>query len=219
MVYTPSHFAEPRSEVLADFIRDHNFGILVTAGAAGMVASHIPFLYDAEDGPHGTLWAHLARGNPQLKDLGPGREALAIFEGPHGYITPRWYATHPAVPTWNYSIVHAYGAAEPIEDVAELERLVARLADHHETGAETPWRLADQPEKYRQGMLKGISGFAIRVTRLEGKFKLSQNRDATDRARVIAALRAEGNTDLADLMAKREVEGGVAPSSCGRGVL
>ena len=206
MVYIPSHFAEPRREVLTDFIRDHNFGILVTAGAGGMIASHIPFLYDAEDGPNGTLWAHLARGNQQLKDLGAGQEALAIFEGPHGYITPRWYATHPAVPTWNYSIVHAYGTAEPIEDVVELERLVARLADRHEAGAETPWRLADQPEKYRQGMLRGISGFAIRVTRLEGKFKLSQNRDATDRARVIAGLRAEGSTELADLMAKREAE-------------
>jgi transcriptional regulator len=204
MVYIPSHFAEPRPEVLADFIRDHNFGILISAGADGVIASHIPFLYDIERGPHGTLWGHLARGNPQLKELGAGREALAIFEGPHGYITPRWYATHPAVPTWNYSIVHAYGAVQPIEEVGELERLVARLADHHEAGAASPWRLADQPEKYRQGMLRGISGFAIRVTRLEGKFKLSQNRDATDRARVIAGLRAEGNAELADLMAKRE---------------
>ncbi len=206
MVYIPSHFAEPRREVLTDFIRDHNFGVLVTAGAGGLIASHIPFLYDAEDGPHGTLWAHLARGNAQLKDLGAGQEALAIFEGPHGYITPRWYATHPAVPTWNYSIVHAYGTVVPIEEVAALERLVARLADHHESSAEAPWRLADQPEKYRHGMLRGISGFAIRVTRLEGKFKLSQNRDATDRARVIAGLRAEGSTELADLMARREAE-------------
>jgi len=206
MVYIPSHFAEPRPDVLADFIRDHDFGILISAGAAGVIASHIPFLYDAERGPNGTLCGHLARGNPQLKELGAGREALAIFEGPHGYITPRWYATHPAVPTWNYSIVHAYGTVEPIEEVGELERLVARLAEHHEAGAASPWRLADQPEKYRQGMLRGISGFAIRVTRLEGKFKLSQNRDATDRARVIAALGAEGNVELADLMAKRESE-------------
>jgi transcriptional regulator len=205
MVYIPSHFAEPRPDVLADFIRDHSFGILVSTGAAGAIASHIPFLYDAERGANGTLWGHLARGNPQLKDLAAGREALAIFEGPHAYISPRWYATHPAVPTWNYSIVHAYGVVEPIEE-AELERLVTRLADRHEAGASEPWRLADQPEKYRQGMLRGISGFAIRVTRLEGKFKLSQNRDATDRARVIAALRAEGSLELADLMAKREAE-------------
>ena len=208
MVYIPSHFAEPRAEVLAEFMRDHNFGVLVSTGEAGLIASHIPFLYDAEPGPHGTLWGHLARDNPQLRDLGAGREALAIFEGPHGYISPRWYATHPAVPTWNYSIVHAYGIVEPIEDVAELERLVARLADYHEAGAATPWRLADQPEKYRQGMLRGISGFGIRLTRLEGKFKLSQNRDATDRARVIAALRDEGSTDLAELMATREAERG-----------
>ena len=203
MVYIPSHFAEPRQEVLADFIRNHDFGILVSTGAAGVIASHIPFLYDAERGPHGTLWGHLARGNPQLKDLGAGREALAIFEGPHGYITPRWYATHPAVPTWNYAIVHAYGAVEPIEDVGELERLVARLADHHEAGAADPWRLADQPEKYRQGMLRGISGFAIRLTRLEGKFKLSQNRPAGDRPRIIAALEARGDAEaqaVAELM-------------------
>jgi transcriptional regulator len=206
MVYIPSHFAEPRAVVLAGFIRDHGFGILVTTGSAGTIASHIPFLYDAARGAQGTLWGHLARANPQLKDLGAGREALAIFEGPHGYISPRWYATHPAVPTWNYSIVHAYGVVEPIEDEAELEKLVARLADHHEAGAPAPWRLADQPEKYRQGMLRGISGFAVRVTRLEGKFKLSQNRDATDRARVIDALRAEGNLELAELMAQREAE-------------
>jgi len=206
MVYIPSHFAEPRAAVLGEFMRNHNFGVLVSTGEAGLIASHIPFLYDAEPGPHGTLWGHLARGNPQLRELGPGREALAIFEGPHGYISPRWYATHPAVPTWNYSIVHAYGTVEPIDDVAVLERLVARLADYHEAGAETPWRLADQPEKYRQGMLRGISGFAIRLTRLEGKFKLSQNRDATDRARVIAALREDGNVELAELMAKREAE-------------
>ena len=206
MVYIPSHFAEPRPEILVEFIRDHNFGVLVSTGEAGLIASHIPFLYDAEPAPHGTLWGHLARGNPQLRDLGAGREALAIFEGPHAYISPRWYATHPAVPTWNYSIVHAYGTLEPIQDVAELERLVARLADYHEAGAATPWRLTDQPEKYRQGMLRGISGFAIRLTRLEGKFKLSQNRDATDRARVIAGLREEGNVELANLMAKREAE-------------
>src|SRR5262249_17329160 len=198
---------EPRQEVLADFIRDNNFGILVTSGGGGVIASHIPFLYDAEDGPHGTLWAHLARGNLQLKDLSAGRDALAIFEGPHGYVWPRRYATHPAVPTWNYSIVHAHGTVEPIEDVAALERLVARLADHHEAGVETPWRLADQPEKYRQGMLRGISGFAIRVTRLEGKFKLSQNRDAGDRAPGIAALRQEGHIDLPGLLPKREAEG------------
>jgi len=206
MVYVPTHFAESRPEVLREFIERHNFGILVSTGAAGAIASHIPFLYDAERGPHGTLWGHLAKANPQLKDLAAGRETLAIFEGPHGYISPRWYATHPAVPTWNYSIVHAYGTVEPIADAAELERLVARLAAHHEEGAATPWRLADQPQKYREGMLRGISGFGIRVTRLEGKFKLSQNRDATDRARVIAALREEGSHELAELMAQREAE-------------
>ena len=206
MVYIPPHFAETRREVLAAFIAEHSFGLLVSTGSAGLIASHIPFIYDPERGPEGTLWAHLARGNPQLRDLTEGHEVLAIFQGPHGYISPRWYATHPAVPTWNFAAVHAYGTVTPIADLGELERLVGRLTDINEAGAERPWRLADTPEKYRQGMLRGIGGFGIAVTRLEGKFKLSQNRDAVDRARVVEALRAEGSTELAELMATREAE-------------
>ena len=206
-MYIPKHFVIAENAASHRVIAENGFGELVTVDAAGApFASHLPFLLDPARGPNGTLIAHMARANPQWQHFANGKSALAMFHGPHAYVSPAWYATHPAVPTWNYSIVHAYGTAEPIEDVAELERLVARLADHHEAGAATPWRLADQPEKYRQGMLRGISGFAIRVTRLEGKFKLSQNRDAVDRGRVIAALREEGNTDLADLMTKREAE-------------
>ncbi len=208
MVYVPPEFAETRREVVAQFIERHGFGLLVSTGRDGLIASHIPFIYEPDRGACGTLWAHLSRGNSQLRDLAPGQEVLAIFEGPHGYISPRWYATHPSVPTWNYSVVHAYGTVAPIVEPAELERLVTRLAEIYERGAERPWRLSDQPEDYRRRMLRGIGGFAITVTRLQGKFKLSQNRDATDRARVIAALRADGNAELAELMASREAPTG-----------
>jgi len=188
MVYLPQHFAETDEATLVAFMREHSFGTLITSGSAGLIASHIPFLFDAVPGTPGRLLGHLARANPQLADLADGREALVIFHGPHAYVSPRWYATSPAVPTWNYAVVHAYGKVEAIADAAALEALVGRLADTYEAGAEKPWRLAGQPERYVKGMLRGIGGFAIELTRLQGKFKLSQNRDATDRAQVTAEL-------------------------------
>jgi len=200
MVYLPQHFAETDDAKLAAFMREHSFGTLITSGGAGLIASHIPFLFEAVAGTPGRLLGHLARPNPQLADLADGREALVIFHGPHAYVSPRWYATAPAVPTWNYAVVHAYGKATAIGDVAALEALVGRLAEVYEAGAEKPWRLADQPERYVKGMLRGIGGFAIELTRLQGKFKLSQNRDATDRARVTAEL-AQSDDPVAQALA------------------
>ena len=113
-----------------------------------------------------------------------------MFGGPHAYISPRWYASGPAVPTWNYADVHAYGAVRLIDDADWLRDLLRRLSQRHESGSETPWRMEDQPADYMSGMLRGIVGFEISVTRLEGKFKLSQNRPAADRPRIIAALEA-----------------------------
>jgi transcriptional regulator len=200
MVYLPQHFAETDEATLVAFMREHSFGTLITSGSAGLIASHIPFLYEAVAGTPGRLLGHLARANPQLADLADGREALVIFHGPHAYVSPRWYATTPAVPTWNYAVVHAYGKVEAISDAAALEALVGRLTDTYEAGAEKPWRLADQPERYVKGMLRGIGGFAIALTRLQGKFKLSQNRDATDRAQVTAEL-AQSNDPVAAAVA------------------
>ncbi|HZS82525.1 MAG TPA: FMN-binding negative transcriptional regulator [Stellaceae bacterium] len=209
MVYLPKHFAETRPEILAELMRRNSFATIVTHGAGGLIASQLPFIYDAEAGPRGTLLCHLARPNPQVEDLRGGAEALVIFAGPHAYVSPNWYETHPAVPTWNYASVHAYGRAEAIEEPAALARLVGRLADIYEAGRPTPWRLADQPESYVAGMLRGIVGFAIPVTRLEGKFKLNQNRSLADRRRVEAALRADPDPlarEVAALMAERAGE-------------
>jgi len=179
----------------------------VTHGTDGLTASQLPFMYEGAAGAPGTLFCHLARPNPQVADLKQGREVLVVFAGPHAYVSPSWYATRPAVPTWNYVAVHAYGTPRAIEGEAELIRLVGTLAERHEGGRAAPWRLADEPANYINGMVRGIIGFAIAVTRLEGKFKLSQNRSATDRGRVIAALRGEGDhgaSDIAALMESRE---------------
>jgi transcriptional regulator len=142
-----------------------------------------------------------------VRDLAGGREALAIFQGPHAYVSPTWYATQPSVPTWNYAVVHAYGTAEAIADPAAMNDLLDRLTRTYEAGREPAWRLAEQPERYIAGMQRGIGAFAIAVTRLEAKFKLSQNRNEEDRRLVVAALDAAdpASADVARLMRERGV--------------
>ena len=211
MVYLPTAFAETRDEVLIEHIERHDFGLLVsrgdaTASASGPIASQIPFLVERRDGRL-LLQGHLARANPQIADLTEGGEALAVFAGPHAYISPSWYAEGPAVPTWNYASVHAYGAARAIDDRAWLRDLLQRLSARHEAGEAAPWRMRDLPEAYLGAMLNGIVGVEIAVSRLEGKFKLSQNRPAADRPRIIAALdRREdpGARGVARLMRQRQ---------------
>ena len=206
MVYLPPAFTESRPAILVSHIEKHNFGMLVSHGAAGLVASHIPFLVECHaDKVH--LLGHLARPNPQVEDLTRGGEVLTIFSGPHAYISPSWYAEGPAVPTWNYVDVHAYGTVSLIEEADWLSRLLLRLSDRHEATNPAPWRMQDLPEPYLQGMIKGIIGFEIAVTRLEGKYKLSQNRPAIDRPRIIAGLERREDADagaVARLMRERE---------------
>jgi transcriptional regulator len=207
MVYLPKHFTETDPSVLAELMAQHSFATLISHGDNGLIASQLPFMYARGEGAHGTLLCHLARPNPQVADLKVGREALVVFAGPHAYVSPSWYEKKPAVPTWNYVAVHAYGTPRAIEDSAALIRLVGELAELHEGGRKAPWRLSDEPADYATGMVRGIIGFAIPVARLHGKFKLSQNRNAADRRRVIAALRAEsdpGAHDVAALMERRE---------------
>ena len=206
MVYLPAAFAETRPAVLVAHIERHDFGLLLSHGIAGLVASHIPFLVEHRD-EELHLLGHLARPNPQVDELGQGGEVLAIFSGPHAYISPRWYEGGPSVPTWNYVDVHAYGTIRLIEDGEWLRGLLRRLSDRHEAGNPLPWRIDDLPEAYLEGMLKGIIGLDIAVSRLEGKFKLSQNRPAADRPRVIAALERSGDENsvaVAKLMQERE---------------
>ena len=206
MVYLPPAFTEARPAVLVAHIEQHDFGLLVSHGPSGAVASHIPFLVE-HHGDELHLLGHLARPNPQVEDLRHNREVLAIFSGPHAYISPSWYAAGPAVPTCNYVDVHAYGAVSLIEEADWLSRLLLRLSDRHEATNPAPWRMQDLPEPYLQGMLKGIIGFEIAVTRLEGKYKLSQNRPAIDRPRIIAGLERREDADagaVARLMRERE---------------
>jgi transcriptional regulator len=212
LVYLPPLFAETRSEILLAHLAQYDFGLLVTQGASGLIASQIPFLAEPAGG---RLWlrGHLARANPQVADFdGAGEprekgEALAIFEGPHAYVSPGWYAEGPAVPTWNYASVHAYGKARAITERDWLRGLLRRLSERHEAREPVPWRMQDLPEAYLGGMLNGIVGVEIEVTRLDGKFKLSQNRPAADRPRIIAALERRGDPGsraVARLMHDRE---------------
>ncbi len=203
MVYLPPHFTETREEVLLAHIERHDFGLLVTQDG-GLIASQVPFLIERRDGKL-VLFGHLARPNPQVAAL-DGGEALVVFHGPHAYISPSWYATGPAVPTWNYVSVHAYGTPHTTTDKDWLRDLLRRLSERHEAREAAPWRMQDQPDAFLAGMLGGIVGFEIAVSRLDGKFKLSQNRPAADRPRIIAALDARDDADshgVAGLMRER----------------
>ncbi len=210
MVYLPPAFTETRTELLIEHIERYEFGMLVSHGSEGLIASQIPFLCERRDGRL-YLEGHLARHNPQLADLDSAEEALAIFEGPHAYISPSWYEAGPSVPTWNYATVHAYGTARTIAEPDWLRGFLRRLTERHE-GREPapPWRIEDLPEPYVESMLNGIIGVEIAVNRLEGKFKLSQNRPVADRPRIIAALERRDDSDsqaVARLMREREPAG------------
>jgi len=206
MVYLTAAFTESRPEVLVEHIERYDFGLLVSRSDDGIVASHVPFVVD-RDGDNLHLHAHLARPNPQVRQLARGGEVLAIFHGPHAYISPNWYGSGPSVPTWNYIDVHAYGIVRLVEDGDWLRRLLRRLSERHEARSPVPWRMDELPESYVKSMLQGIIGLDIAVSRLEGKYKLSQNRPASDRPRVIAALEDRGDADsqaVARLMRERE---------------
>jgi transcriptional regulator len=205
-MYNPPHFKEDRVPVMHEAIRAAGLATLVTTGPDGIVASHIPLLLDAEPAPYGTLHGHLARGNPQGRQA-PAGEALAIFLGPDAYVTPSYYATKRAtgevVPTWNYVAIHAYGKLEFFDDAERLLALVTRLTRRHEAGRAAPWEVTDAPADYVRGQLKGIIGFAMPITRLEGKWKMSQNRPAEDRAGVAAGLAADGDETVAAIVGER----------------
>lgn len=186
-MYVPAVFAEKNLETLYALIEDHGFATLVTNTASGPMATHLPIMLDRARGPQGTLVAHLARPNPHARAL-DGADALAIFLGPHGYISPSWYGQHPSVPTWNYAAVHAYGRAKVVDDPARLDAMVRQLVEQYESGRANRWTMDDLPADYMKGMLRGIVGVEIEIARLEGKLKLSQNRNAADRKAVIAAL-------------------------------
>jgi transcriptional regulator len=196
-LYVPTHFEAGDRESLVRFIERYAFGTLVSTGADGLQVSHVPFLPEP-DGERLRLLGHVARANEHWKSLEGATDVLAIFHGPHAYVSPTWYASHPSVPTWNYAVVHARGRAKLLDE-AELHDLLMRLSSTYEAGNAKPWRMSELPADYVSSMLRAIVGFEIEVERLEGKFKLSQNRPA-DLPRVVAALEAGGEAELAAFM-------------------
>jgi transcriptional regulator len=198
-LYIPAPFRVEDRRELVDFMERHAFATLVSSGPGGLHASHIPFLVDANDGGDVRLLGHFARANPHGRALLDARHVVAIFQGPHAYVSPGWYENHPAVPTWNYAVVHAHGKARAIGD-GEVRALLARLSAKYESGRPAPWRMEDLAPDYVAKMVAAVSGFAIDVERIEGKFKLSQNRPGRDAERVAEALQGEGEAELARLM-------------------
>lgn len=185
-MFIPKSFQVNETGILHDLIAAHAFGILVGTLENAPYASHIPFVLDRDRGPQGTLIAHVARNNPQAGMFDEGQEMLAIFQGPHGYVSPRWYTPGNAVPTWNYAVVHAYGTPVPVTDMDTIRQHQERLVADYE--GEDGWHMDSQPEDYLHGMMQGITAFEMPIDRLEGKFKLSQNRPVADRESVIATL-------------------------------
>jgi transcriptional regulator len=196
-MYQPAHFREDRLDVQHALIRAHPFGLLVTSGAAGLDANPVPFLLDAETAPLGLLRAHVARANPLWRELASAPEVLVVFQAVDAYVTPSWYASKrehgKVVPTWNYALVQVWGRARAIEDAAWLRAQVGALTAGHEDGRAEPWAVEDAPEPFVATQLKAIVGIEIAITRIEGKWKASQNRPPADREGVAAGLDEEGD--------------------------
>ncbi|MDA0655506.1 MAG: FMN-binding negative transcriptional regulator [Proteobacteria bacterium] len=198
-MYVPPKFSEEDRDTLYGVIRQYEFALLISETDEGPVATHLPFRLEGD-----VLVAHMARANPHWKSFAAGKKALVVFQGPHCYVSPRWYEAAPSVPTWNYVAVHVYGVATLIENPDEVRDGQAKLVDQYEQGG---WRLEDQPEDYMNGMLRAIVSFKIPIARIEGKFKLSQNKSAEDRRAVIAELQTSDDPlarDVGALMVKRE---------------
>lgn len=201
-MYVPTAFSEPDPATLHDFIRRHGFATLLTHGEGGMVASHLPLLLDADAGAQGVLLGNMARANPQWRSV--VGEALAVFHGPHAYISPSWYESRGTVPTWNYAVVHAYGDIHLVEDRDGLLEILRRSVAAYEGPRPEPWPF-DKSEPHVEGLLKAIVGFRIEITRIEGKWKLSQNHPEERRRKIIRALEARPDDDsraIAGLMSE-----------------
>ena len=202
-MYNPSVFRETRLDVLHALIRQYPLGILIT-GNNGLMANSIPFLVEPEDSGAGRLLAHMSRGNDQLQALRDGGEVLIVFQGPQAFVTPSWYASKAehgkVVPTWNYVTVQVRGLATVNDDAGWLRDHVGAMTASQESGRAEPWAVADAPEDFIAAQLRGIAGIEIAITAIEGKWKVSQNRNAADREGVIAGLRADGDDVMADVV-------------------
>lgn len=202
-MYTPNHFSETNLETMFQLIKTYPLGALITIEVDGINANHIPFEIIApnEDAPFGTLRCHVARANPVWKNLNPQHEALVIFQGPQAYITPAWYEekkrSGKVVPTYNFVVVHAHGKIRVMDDSRWLQHHLESMVDQHEGKQATPWKMSDAPDDYIQKMMNAIVGIEIPLTKLHGKWKLSQNRPEQDRINIAEGLRL--NQDQATL--------------------
>lgn len=209
-MYVPSHFEESRIDVLHEFARSHPFASLVTVGSEGPCVNHLPFHLAPKPTPLGTLQGHVARSNPLWRDLAQGGAAIVVFQGPHAYVSPSWYPSKQVhgkvVPTWNYAVTHAHGTPRAVEDAAWLRALLNNLTDAQESTLAVPWKVDDAPRDFTDKMMEAIVGIEIPVTRWVGKWKVSQNRAATDRLGVVAGLESKqdpGAAAMADLVRER----------------
>ncbi|MBI3465998.1 MAG: FMN-binding negative transcriptional regulator [Planctomycetes bacterium] len=198
-MYIPAAFRQPDRSRLHDFIERHGFAVLVSQQQGALEASHLPLLLEREAGPEGCLWGHMARANSQWRQAG-GTEVLVIFSGPHAYVSPTWYQAEQVVPTWNYTAVHASGRLELVEEPDRLLPILRQQVERYESSFPQPWSF-DPASEFVVRLMKSIVGFRIEITRLEGKWKLSQNHPRERRERVIGALRASGNAEQAEIAA------------------
>src|SRR5688572_6215801 len=200
-MYLPAFYREDRREVQFELIRTHSLGLLISGGTDGLMANPVPFAAYPTEGSSGVLRAHVARANPQWQALANGAECLVVFQGPHAYISPTWYPskaeTHRTVPTWNYATVHAWGRPVIHDDAGWLRRQIDDLTQAHEDSRPQPWKVSDAPADFVAAQLKAIVGIEIAVTRIEAKWKMSQNRNEADRRGVVAGLQAEGSSESA----------------------
>ncbi|KFE68313.1 FMN-binding negative transcriptional regulator [Hyalangium minutum] len=193
-MYLPRSFQEQDPQRLFAFMRRHSFATLVTVEDGVPFASHLPFLVEpGSEGTQGRLLAHMARANPQWRAFSEDQDVLVIFQGPHTYVSPSWYVTQPNVPTWNYTVVHAYGQPRLIEEPEEALRILRASVDTYESGFEKPWSMEGD---YARKLLPGIAAFELRLSRVEGKFKLNQNRAPEDRRAVMERLERSEDTEL-----------------------
>ena len=196
-MYLPQHFEETRLDVLHELIRAYPLATLVTPGTTELQVNHIPVLLDPGAGPYGTLRAHVARANPVWRELPGQQESVAVFQGPDSYISPSWYPAKQVhgkvVPTWNYAVVQAYGQPRVIDDKEWLLALVSALTEQHEAGLAAPWQVSDAPADFVQNMLQAIVGIEIPISKISGKWKVSQNRPQPDRHGVVAGLESQGS--------------------------
>lgn len=200
-MYIPAAFAQADLDQCCAFIQQHSFGLLISQVEGEPFASHLPFLLDRSAGPHGSLIGHLALANPQWRQA-EGQQVLAIFSGPHAYISPTWYAADHVVPTWNYVAVHVYGTLRLVQDEAALARILQDFVAFYEAALPRPWQF-DSTSDYSKKLLKAVAGFRIEITRIEGKWKLNQNRPPEQRERVVQQLQSlpeENARAIASLM-------------------